>query len=236
MTGIYEDGTYGLRNPDWHTADSAWKADRIAEILLSNGVSFQSCVEVGCGAGLILDTLAKRWPGGRYEGYDISPDAAGFWARRHSPARFHEEDFSATETHHDLLLIDVFEHVEDYIGFLRMLASRADWFVFHIPLEMTVSGLLRDRQIHSRDAVGHLHYFSRATALATLRDAGFDVVMDCFTKLSQQTVEGYRPATALGNVARRLTQLASTNLASKLFGGYSLLVLCRPRNATKAKG
>ena len=34
--------------------------------------------------------------------------------------------------------------------------------------DMHVSALLRDRQLYVRRQVGHLHYFSRATALATL--------------------------------------------------------------------
>jgi hypothetical protein len=91
---------------------------------------------------------------------------------------------------------------------------------------MHMSALLRDRQIYARQKVGHLHYFSRATALATLEDTGFRIVDDQLTNLSQETIEGQRALTRVANVARRGVQSVSQKLAAKILGGYSLLVLC----------
>jgi predicted TPR repeat methyltransferase len=227
MTSIYSDGTYSAKNPDWHSADSQWKANQISSILKSNNLYPKSCVEVGCGAGLILENLFNENSSRAYTGYDVSGAAAKFWANRNPAISFHEGDFTASHQHFELLLlIDVFEHVEDYIGFLRRLNQRADHFVFHIPLEMHVSGVLRDRHNFARNSVGHLHYFSRSTALATLAAAGYDIVEERFTKLSQQTVEGHSGATSLANFVRRFIEMFSLKLAAKLLGGYSLLVLC----------
>jgi hypothetical protein len=228
VESIYSDGVYRTNNPDWHAADSGWKAERIAAILIRNTVEFTTCVEVGCGSGQILAHLANRMPGKRYSGYDVSPDAASLWPLPPPPTvTYRLEDFTASsETYDLLLLIDVFEHVEDYMGFLRKLAGRARWFVFHVPLEMHMSALLRDRQIYARQKVGHLHYFSRATALATLEDTGFRIVDDQLTNLSQETIEGQRALTRVANVARRGVQSVSQKLAAKILGGYSLLVLC----------
>jgi 2-polyprenyl-3-methyl-5-hydroxy-6-metoxy-1,4-benzoquinol methylase len=225
--GIYSDGAYQQRNPDWHMADSAWKAERIAAILERNSVSFSSCVEVGCGAGQVLRELARRYPGGRFTGYDVSPDAASFWtAPIAMSVEYQCADFTTVDVNADLLLlIDVFEHVEDYMGFLRKLSGRARWFVFHIPLDMHVSGLLRDRQMNARQQVGHLHYFSRATARATLSDTGYRIIDEELTQLSQETSEGRRMLTLVANLFRRSAQLVSAGLAARLLGGYSLLVL-----------
>ncbi len=224
---IYADGTYGDKNPDWHSADSGWKAEQIAAILTRNNVAFQSCVEVGCGSGLILEHLAKRFPEKSFAGYDVSPDAAKFWSSRSGAARYNHADFTQSNENFDvLLLIDVFEHVDDYLGFLRKLRGRAKHYVFHIPLDLHVSGLLRDRQIHARQQVGHIHYFSRATALATLTDTGYTLTDEQLTKLSQETVEGQRGATKVANIARRSVELVSPQLAARLLGGYSLLALC----------
>lgn len=225
----YNDGSYRENNPDWHATDSGWKAERIAAILASNSVEYHSCVEVGCGAGRVLAHLAERMPGRRYTGYDISSDAATLWrsAPQTSSVSYHHGDFTSSSEIYDLLLlIDVFEHVEDYMSFLRKLSKRARWFVFHIPLEMHISALLRDRQLHSRRQVGHLHYFSRATALATLEDTGYRIVKAEYTDLSQETQEGRRTLTGLANLVRAGVQTISTDLAAKLIGGYSLLVLC----------
>lgn len=231
--GIYADGSYRANNPGWHSTDSAWKADRIAAILTRNSVGFASCIEVGCGAGQVLARLRELMPGRQFSGYDVSPDAAKFWpATPPTGVSYHLQDFAAADKSSDLLLlIDVFEHIEDYMGFLRKLAVRARWFVFHIPLDMHISGLLRDRQLHARRQVGHLHYFSRGTALATLADTGYVVVDDEFTNLSHETTEGRRALTNLANVARSGLHAISPSLAAKLLGGYSLLALCRADGA-----
>jgi SAM-dependent methyltransferase len=226
---FYTDGSYRENNPDWHAIDSRWKAELIASMLERNSVAFGSCVEVGCGAGRVLAHLAELIPGKTYAGYDVSPDAAASWLpSRQLSVAYHLGDFRATSENYDLLLlIDVFEHLEDYMGFLRSLSTRAQWFVFHIPLEMHLSALLRDRQLHSRHQVGHLHYFSRATALATLADTGYHIVTEEYTYLSQETQEARRMLTNLANLVRAGVQSVSVDLAAKLLGGYSLLVLCR---------
>jgi 2-polyprenyl-3-methyl-5-hydroxy-6-metoxy-1,4-benzoquinol methylase len=75
-TTIYTDGTYHDSNPDWHMADSGWKAGRVAGIVERNRLAFETCVEVGCGGGLFLALLAARFPERRFTGYDVSQDAA----------------------------------------------------------------------------------------------------------------------------------------------------------------
>lgn len=229
QNSIYADGSYRENNPAWHSQDSDWKADRVARMLAKNSIEFASCAEVGCGAGRIVARLAEKMPGKTFAGYDISPDASKLWPVAPQPSlSYHLEDFTASNRTYDLLLvIDVFEHIEDYMGFLRNLAARARYFAFHIPLDMHFSGLLRDRQLHARQQVGHLHYFSRATALATLTDTGYVVIDDEFTNLSQETTDGRRALTRFANLARRGVQAISPGLAAKLLGGYSLLALCR---------
>jgi hypothetical protein len=74
--------------------------------------------------------------------------------------------------------------------------------------------------------VGHLHYFSRATALATLEDTGYRIVKAEYTHLAQETQERHRGVTRLANLVRAGVQAISTDLAAKVIGGYSLLVLC----------
>ena len=41
------------------------------------------------------------------------------------------------KNYYDLILcIDVFEHVEDYIGFLKTLKNKSKYHIFNIPLDM----------------------------------------------------------------------------------------------------
>ena len=61
-SSIYDDRSYLERNPDWHFADTAWKALEIDRILKKNKIAWNSAVEVGCGSGGIVANMAARYP------------------------------------------------------------------------------------------------------------------------------------------------------------------------------
>ena len=141
----YESGEYLAHNPDWHAADAPFKARWIADILRRNGVEPAHVVEVGSGSGEVLVELAKHFPEARADGYDISPQAHAIAAPKSAGRlEFHHADFlTADAPPPDVLLaIDVFEHVEDYMAFLRRMKPLAPMKVFHIPLDLSVQGLL----------------------------------------------------------------------------------------------
>lgn len=75
---VYESGEYLDANPDWHMEDSAWKVANIAELLKRESVALKNAIEVGCGAGLILQELAGAFPEKNWAEYDVSPDAEQF--------------------------------------------------------------------------------------------------------------------------------------------------------------
>lgn len=221
---IYCSGAYLAAHPDWHTGDSAWKARQIRALLEAHRVQFHTAVEVGCGAGRVLHELAGSYPEARFQGLDVSPDAESFWRDPRDNVQYERRDILQDQRHFDLLLlIDVFEHVEDYIGFLKQLLPRADRFVFHIPLDLHVQGLLRDTQSRVRAVAGHLHYFSKPTALATLADCGYRVIACTYTDGALALPKSAKAR--LLNVPRRLLFRLSPDLAETLLGGWSLLVL-----------
>lgn len=126
------------------------------------------------------------------------------------------------------MAIDVFEHVDDYIGFLKGLEKIGNTFVFHIPLDMNVSAVVRRRFNALRQRVGHLHYFSKETALATLEYYGFKVISFRFTSGSSDLASAHEGCkTVIGNFARRTLHYYPQDLAARVLGGYSLLVLAR---------
>ena len=88
MTSIYSDGEYLKNNESWHTEDSVWKAQQIAGIIDRNDISFHSMLEVGCGAGAILNALAFRYDDEKnsFEGYDISPRRSRWRRKTMTPA------------------------------------------------------------------------------------------------------------------------------------------------------
>jgi SAM-dependent methyltransferase len=225
---IYQTGEYVERNPTYHVEDSAWKADQILRMIAKHHLQPRSICEVGCGAGEILKQLQARLaPATQFVGYEISPQAYALCRERENERlHFLCEDLLAAETERfDLLLcLDVFEHVEDYLGFLRGLRDKAQQKIFHIPLDLSVQWVWRNRPImREREQAGHLHYFMKDTALATLQDAGYEVIDWFYTPGAIANPRSVKAK--LASLPRRLLSVVNQDLVVRILGGYSLLVL-----------
>lgn len=228
MLEIYKNSTYAENNPDWHEADAPWKAAQIANIIKKNGVRFGNICEVGCGTGDVILNLERMFDHSRGYGYEISPHA--YWRAKNKETtrtKFYLDDvLDAPDGPFDVLLaIDVIEHVEDYISFAKQLRPLAKVKIFHIPLDLSVQSLLRREPIlHLRSSVGHLHYFFKDTALATLRDCGYNVIDYCYTA-SRIELPNQALSSRLMSVPRRAMFALNRDFTVRVLGGYSLLVL-----------
>ena len=143
--GIYKDenGEYLQNNPTWHVEDSPWKAKQIIKMLNLNPIYPKSIAEVGCGSGEILNQLYLSMPKDvSFTGYDISSDAISLAKPREKDRlEFKHDDFLETTVKFDLLLmIDVFEHVDNYLGFLTLCKNKAKNIIFHIPYSVGYFG------------------------------------------------------------------------------------------------
>lgn len=228
---LYLDGDYLKNNPNWHVEDSSWKAEKIKQILTRNKITPSTICEIGCGAGEILNQLYGTLPNtSNFIGYDISENAIDLAkSRTKERLKFKKQDLLLEDSApFDLLLIiDVFEHIEDYLGFLRKCRQKAEYKVFHIPLDMTVQKVLRkDVLMHARQKVGHLHYFTRETALDTLVDAGYEIIDEFYTpwgfEMEQKTF-----LKKMFQLPFRLFYNLNPDLAVRVMGGSSLIVLAR---------
>jgi SAM-dependent methyltransferase len=225
----YCDGSYLEHNPTYHVEDAAWKAGQVLKMLRKHRLQPWTIGEIGCGAGEVLRQLQLQLPEGpHFYGYDISPDAIALCRQRENDRlHFACADLLTTETKpFDLLLcLDVVEHVEDYLGFLRRLRPKATHHLFHIPLEMSAQNVFRCRPIFvGRATAGHLHYFMKDTALLTLQDAGYTIVDWFYTPCGDQG-KGLR--SLLARWPRRVAGWINPDLAARVLGGYSLLVLAK---------
>ena len=228
---IYADGTYISKNPTWHEEDSPWKAKHIRRILDANEVHPSTVCEIGCGAGGILSALASDYGAGvEFSGFEISPQAFELCKAKERPnLRFVLGDALADDgTSFDVVMaIDVFEHVEDYFGFLRSLRSKGRYTVLHIPLDLSVQSVLRSSPLlKGRESAGHIHYFTKDTALAALADAGYTVV-DHFYTPGAVELDNQSSKSRLLKLPRKLLFRIHQDLAVRILGGYSLMVLAR---------
>ena len=118
------------------------------------------------------------------------------------------------------LVLDVVEHVEDCFGFLRRCAAKATWKIYHIPLDASASAIVRGTNCW--DSVGHLHLFTRETALKSVEHSGQHVIDWFLTPVA--LARPHRPATRLTNLARRMLP---ESLGSRILGGYSMMILAK---------
>lgn len=233
-TSRYLNGAYLAKVKDWHAGDSPWKASKVLQMIEKHRLAPGSVYDIGCGAGEILVELQKNWKADvRLAGFDISPQAISLAKpKENERLEFHQEDFLETAASPpDLtLVLDVFEHVPDYIGFLESLKARTDWVIFHIPLDMTAEAVLRRSKwmLYMRETYGHLHYFTRETVLAILADVGYEII-DCFYtddfEITEVAPKGLKQKIAF-DLRRHLSRI-NQRLAASVFGHFNLLLLAR---------
>jgi hypothetical protein len=215
MKEMYEGDLYAEKNPTWHEEDAPWKAGHIERMIRKNRVPHGTICEVGCGTGEILLNLEKAFPAA---------------VQKQTPnTQFQLKDLLAkTGAHYDLVLaIDVIEHVEDYISFIKKLKAFGTYKIFHIPLDVSVQSIFRAWPIEElRRNVGHLHYFFKQTAIATLEDCGYTIIDHCYTA-SRLELPNQAASSRLVRIPRRMLFALDEDFAVRLLGGYSLLVLAK---------
>lgn len=228
---MYRNGEYFRKHPTWDVMDSPWKAKQILKILREHNVHAHTIGELGCGAGEILVSLQRAMGDDcSFLGYDISPQAIEICSpKANARLKFFQGDLlQEPDTHWDVLLvIDVLEHVLDYASFLREAKEKAEYKVFHIPLELFVLAILKpDFLKNQRINSGHLHFFNKAIALQILREFNYEII-DYFYTPGYQLSWRKNWKNSLLCVPRRALFPLNNDMAARLFGGYSLLVLTR---------
>lgn len=216
------------RQHDWYAADAPFKVAGLLELLAEAGWQPGTVLDVGCGNGDVLAGLCAALDA-RGTGLDPSPEAVAL-ARRHPGLDIRAVSFGpglTREAHTGLtdppvtadlvLCVDVFEHIEDDVGFLERLTAHGDRFAFRIPLDDSVWDRLRGRTDAFRETYGHVHAYTRSRALDRLRRAG----------LVARHVRYHRiPAGGrVSRAVRGLTERVAPRIGARVIGGWSLLVL-----------
>jgi ubiquinone/menaquinone biosynthesis C-methylase UbiE len=226
---MYVNGTYLTNHPTWHIEDSLWKARHVVAMLERGKVQPRTICEIGCGAGAILSALQTLLPREcEFWGYDIAPQAIDL-CRPKANDRLHftlGSPLDNPNAHFDVvLLLDVVEHVDDYLSWLRALRPKATYKVLHLPLDLSVQAVLRPgRLLVERRLSGHLHYFTKETALATLADVDYEV-LDYFYTAGTVDLRVKSLKSRLLKLPRRFLFALTQDWAVRLLGGYSLMVL-----------
>jgi SAM-dependent methyltransferase len=228
---LYTTCSYLEKNPLWHTEESSWKAEHVMRMINRHKISARTICEVGCGAGEVLKQLQRRFDDEcDFLGCDVSPQAIEL-CRSRANEKLHFELGDVTRISgrfFDLILVlDIIEHLEDYFSFLRIVKERALYKIFHVPLDLSVQAVLRATPlIRDRQRFGHIHYFTKETALQLLTDLGYTIIDWFYTAVALDL-----PSPNLKNIVmrvpRRLLYSINRDVAVRLLGGYRLLVLTK---------
>ncbi len=228
---IYTSGDYLERNPTWHVEESPWKANQVIRMILQDHIEPKTICEVGCGAGEILKQLQKYMSDDcLFWGYDISPQAFELSKGKvNDRLKFKLADFrQEKDTFFDIILVmDVIEHLEDYYSFLRDIKPKGQYKILHIPLDLSVQTVFRSQGLlHVRRTYGHIHYFTKETALQMLSDVGYDVIDYCYTARALE-LPSKQIKRKLMKLPRKLLSSVDEDLAARILGGWSLLALAQ---------
>ena len=110
------------------------------------------------------------------------------------------------------------------MGFITKLRSKAEYKVFHIPLDVSVLSVLHSSMLRARQRVGHLHYFTQETAIATLVDCGYKIIDGFFTAPFNGLPTSQLKA-RIARLPRKVLFSISPRFAARMIGGCSYLVL-----------
>jgi len=223
---IYTDGTYAANNPTFHADHCDWKARQVAAILRDNNITYSRLVDVGCGSGGVVRYFAATHPEAMHYGVDISPQALALCKQYPAPSNAQFSSEFDPNVHPDVVtLLDVLEHVENPWEFLRRFRA-VPYVVIHFPLDAHVLGILRGTPMRLRQDVGHIHLFTRETALSFVRECGLTVIDERFTPGALELPKR-RPIGNRLNPLRRVLFAFAPHLAARTLGGFPLLVLTK---------
>lgn len=231
---FYTNGEYLANNPTWDVEDSEWKASQLFALFKKNDIKDLKVVsEVGCGSGEVLYNFSKSLNNKdiKYYGFDISPQAIELAERIKKDKQlinFNYKISSEPDVKSDLILcVDVFEHIDDEFSFLKSIKDKSDYFLFNIPLDLSLQSLIRENTILSqRKRVGHINYYTKNLAIEILKDCSYEIIDYKYA----EWFRFYKPdsiSTRIINILRKILMKISPNLCVKLLGGSSLMVLAK---------
>ena len=112
------------------------------------------------------------------------------------------------------------------LGFLTGIRTKSMLKIFHIPLDLSVQTVLRRRGLlKRRELHRHIHYFTKETALETLKDTGYTPLDYVFTAHGVDC--GHATGQKIARLPRKMCFAIHQDLTVRILGGYSLLALAR---------
>jgi trans-aconitate methyltransferase len=167
----------------WQQYGAIGKVDSIEALLRIVDLRPRTLVELGAGAGAVILECQRRGLGTELSAIDFSEEAIGYLQNRANGitctiADITDEAFPRQQA--DVVVLShVLEHLERPIPFLKSIIEKIDfeYLVAEVPLEdlwgSRLKNLFRDR---TKNAAGHVQFFTPSTFTQMLEAAGLEIV------------------------------------------------------------
>ncbi|MGE5249158.1 MAG: class I SAM-dependent methyltransferase [Bacteroidota bacterium] len=203
---------------------------------LLEGLTFTSVLDAGCGTGVLLQEIRRKYPRAQVTGFEYSSRGLDFARRRLPDGEFRTLDLGKASLGRkfDLITcIDVLEHIPDDRAALKnLLDMTGGYLILSVPL-----GPLFEVEAQR---LGHVHGYSREEVESKLRESGFEILKVIqwgfpFYNLHRRMANRLPAESSQAGFSAR-KRLVS-NLIYALFflnvgpGGERYYVLCRPGGA-----
>lgn len=178
MADIYNDGTYIDHNPTLGFEDAQYKFGYIKKLIERNWKEFSnkkklSILDIGGGCGelgrLLCEYLIHQGMEITFTALDLSSKMLEV-QKQTNPHISEYLNISAEDIddrHFDItLLIDVIEHIPNYLAFTQKLKNFSKFVIFNIPIEKNLFDKMKNIYFKGQyykwqeESLGHLHFFS----------------------------------------------------------------------------
>jgi len=221
---------YWEKNPGMHIMDSQKKADEIIKMI--KGKNIKSILDVACGAGVITNIIKKHTKASIVVGIDISNVAISKAIEYSNGANINwivKDIFNyKCDKKYDLIIcMDVVEHIDNDIGFLRKLSELGTNIVIKVPIEKnTINNILRkftkiDPWKEAEKRYGHIHHYSNLEFSEKLKLCRLYIEKEGYIALPKRT----RLLFEIIRVIFLPLSLFSKKLVLSTIGGFKIYLL-----------
>jgi len=176
------------KNPDLHESDTESKVRNIDKLLFPIAMKVTSIVDVACGSGKILLNISKKYSSKKNLGIDISDkmiEVAKTNDINNNVTWKVANVFDVKLDNYELVLaIDILEHVESDLGFLKHIKNIGRYLIVKVPIEKNFLNILVkiisfgkiDEYKYTEEKYGHINHYSEKDLLNLIDESELMVI------------------------------------------------------------
>jgi SAM-dependent methyltransferase len=168
----YEQGYAGYTRMAWRSLTALNKSANI--MLLCQSLQHEKILDIGAGDGAVLECLRESKFGCEWHALEISDSAVALLkGKGFSSQVFDGDNLPYADKSFDLVILS---HVVEHLEHPRMLLREAARVGAHVCVEVPLDHTIRMKDEYVFGSVGHLNFFTPATARMLLMSVGYDII------------------------------------------------------------